>query len=74
VEEEIEEICTPSVAADMRRERRAQGLDVGDEEEEGEEEEGEEEEDESFSYSAESYSGESGASDDEEGGFSFFGW
>ena len=55
-DEEIEEICTPSVAADLRRERREQG--VGSEESEEESDEGEEEE-EYPGYSMESESDES---------------
>ena len=66
-EEEIEEICTPSVAADLRRERRAQGTGCEAESSEGEGEESEEGESDEFDSDA------SSASDDGiQGAFPFY--
>ena len=65
-EEEIEEICTPSVAADLRRERRAQGTGCEAESSEGEGEESEEGESDEFDSDA------SSASDDGIGAFPFY--
>ena len=68
-EEEIEEICTPSVAADLRRERRAQGMGCEGESSEGEGEESEEsEEGESDEFDSDA----SSASDGGIGAFPFY--
>ena len=68
-EEEIEEICTPSVAADLRRERRAQGMGREGESSEGEGEESEEsEEGESDEFDSDA----SSASEDGIGAFPFY--